>query len=428
MKKILALLIFILSIQNANAIIEEKKIDLQGAIEIALKTNPQMQLAKLDSEISKNKIKEANRLQNPSLEFFQNIPKTGNGEPQMIGVDYTIELLKRGKRKDVARTKTLAHSDNENFLQQTLIAEVKKSYINLLVKKSHLWVLREQEKTTKELYETIQKEAEKGNIPQTEVVQAKIVLNRAIMYSNVARSEAISAQNYFNTVMNTSNINYDTKEDYLPADYSVLMAIPPNSNMPTFEKIKEFALNNRYDLAKAKKEVLVATKNLEVVKSKRIPDLELTGGYAYQTKGMSDTGRFQSGGYVGASLVNLPILYNYKPEIQNAEIEIQKAELKYKDMEIDAIRNLTDAWEKFTIAKDNLILYNEKLLSDSMELMNASKKNLREKEINLTTYLISKKLYLELILGYQNVLGEYYSSFTDVLKEINSDNLSFEKI
>lgn len=428
MKKILALLIFILSIQSANAIIEEKKIDLQGAIEIALKTNPQMQLAKLDSEISKNKIKEANRLQNPSLEFFQNIPKTGNGEPQMIGVDYTIELLKRGKRKDVARTKTLAHSDNENFLQQTLIAEVKKSYINLLVKKSHLWVLREQEKTTKELYETIQKEAEKGNIPQTEVVQAKIVLNRAIMYSNVARSEAISAQNYFNTVMNTSNINYDTKEDYLPADYSVLMAISPNSNMPTFEKIKEFALNNRYDLAKAKKEVLVATKNLEVVKSKRIPDLELTGGYAYQTKGMSDTGRFQSGGYVGASLVNLPILYNYKPEIQNAEIEIQKAELKYKDMEIDAIRNLTDAWEKFTIAKDNLILYNEKLLSDSMELMNASKKNLREKEIDLTTYLISKKLYLELILGYQNVLGEYYSSFADVLKEINSDNLSFEKI
>ena len=75
-----------------------------------------MQLAKLDYEISKNKIKEANRLQNPSLEFLQNIPKTGNGEPQTIGVDYTIELLKRGKRKDVARTKTLAHSKDVGLL------------------------------------------------------------------------------------------------------------------------------------------------------------------------------------------------------------------------------------------------------------------------------------------------------------------------
>ena len=195
-----------------------------------------------------------------------------------------------------------------------------------------------------------------------------------------------------------------------------------------FEEIKKFALSNRYDLAKAKKEILIATKNLEIVKSKRIPDLELQGGYAYQTKGMSDTGHYQSGGYIGASLVNLPILYNYKPEIQNAEIEIKKAELKYQDIEIDAIRNLTDAWEKFTIARNNLNLYNEKLLSDSKELMEASKKGLKAKEIDFTSYLVSKKLYLELILGYQNTLGEYYSSYADLLKEINSEDLNLEKI
>lgn len=428
MKKTLTTLLLILTTSQAFAIIEEKKINLQGAIETALKTNPQIQLTKLDYEISKNKIKEATKLQNPSLEFFQNIPKTGNGEPQLIGVDYTIELLKRGKRKESAKATVLAQADNQEYLKHALIAEVKKSYINLLVKKSHLWILKEQEKLSKELFETMQKEADKGNLPQTEAIQAKIVLNRAIMYSNVARSEAISAQNRFNTVMNTSNINYDTKEDYLPTNYEILMTISPNSNLPTFEEIKKFALSNRYDLAKAKKEILVATKNLEIVKSKRIPDLELQGGYAYQTKGMSDTGHHQSGGYIGASLVNLPILYNYKPEIQNAEIEIKKAELKYQDIEIDAIRNLTDAWEKFTIARNNLNLYNEKLLSDSKELMEASKKGLKAKEIDFTSYLISKRLYLELILGYQNTLGEYYSSYADLLKEINSEDLNLEKI
>ncbi|MDO5436772.1 MAG: TolC family protein [bacterium] len=428
MKKILTAFFLILTTTTAFAIQEDKKIDLKGAIELALKTNPEIQLAKLDVEIAKNKIKEANKLQNPSLEFFQNIPKAGLGNPQTIGLDYTVEILKRGKRKATAKSNSLSVSDNQKFLEYVLIAEVKKSYINLLVKKSHLKLIKEQENLSRELYETMKEETKKGNLPETEAIQAKIVLNRAIMYSNIARSEVVSAQNYFNSVMNTSSINYDTKEDNLPDDYNLLMAISPNATPPSFEEIRNYAIANRFDLQMAKKEVETAKFALQEVKSQRIPDLALTGGYAYQTKGMSEDGRFQSGGYVGASLVNLPILYNYKPEIQNAEIETNKAELKYKDMETDAIRNVTDAWEKYLIARDNLNFYNKEILADSKELMVSSKKSLDKKEIDLTTFLVTKKLYLELILGYQDTLGEYYSSFADLLKEINADSLNFEAL
>ena len=121
-------------------------------------------------------------------------------------------------------------------------------------------------------------------------------------------------------------------------------------------------------------------------------------------------------------------LYNYSPEIQNAQIEIEKAELKYKDIEIDAIRNLTDAWEKFVIARNNLNFYNSELLNNSEELMSASRKSLQNSEIDLTTFLVSKKLYLELILGYQDTLGEYYTSFAELLKEINADSINQIKI
>lgn len=426
MKKILPVLLLLLTTNLAFAIQENKKIDLKSAIDLALKTNPQLKLAQLDVDISRNKVLSANRLQNPSLVFFQNIPKAGLSNPNNLGVDYVVEILKRGKRKETMKTYTLIASDSQKFLEHELIAEIKKSYINLLVKKSHLKIIKEQEELSKELYETLQKEADEGKIPITEAIQAKIVLNRAIMYTNIAKSEVISAQNDFNSVMNTSDINYDTKEDYLTCDYDVLMAISPDDSNISYEKIKNYALLNRFDLQMAKKEVEAARKGLEEVKAQRIPDLELSGGYAYQTKGMSDDGRFQSGGYAGVSLVNIPILYNFKPEIQNAEIEIQKAELKYKDMEIDATRNIADAWEKYQMARNNLVLYNEKLLSDSKELMATSKKSLDSKEIDLASFLISKRVYLELILGYQDTLGEYYSSFADLLKEINAGSLDFE--
>lgn len=427
MKKIIFTLFILLITLSSFAIQEERKISLQDAIELAIRTNPQMELARLDVDIARNKIFEANRLQNPSIHTFQNIPKAGMGNPQQVGVDYTIELFKRGKRKETAKTYSLAVSDHQKFLEYGLIAEVKKSYVNLLVKKSKYKVLKEQEQLAKELYENIKQEVEKGNLPKTEEIQAKIAVNKSIMLTNVARTETITAQNYFNSVLNTSDINLDTKEDFLPDNYSTLMAISPNEKTPDLKEIKEYALNNRYDLLMAQKEAEAAKKNLEATKNLRIPDVELTGGYAYQTKGMSGDGQFQSGGYVGARLVNIPILYNFKPEIDNAKIEIQKAELKYEDAKIDAIRNITDAYEKFVIARENLNYYNKEILSNSRELMDASRQNLHNKEIDLTTFLVSKKLYLELMLGYQDALGEYYSSYADLLKEINSDSIYLTK-
>lgn len=210
-------------------------------------------------------------------------------------------------------------------------------------------------------------------MPKTEEIQAKIVLNKSIMLTNIARTDTITAQNYFNSVLNTSDINLDTKEDVLPNDYSVLMAISPSEKTPDFKEIKDYALNNRYDLLMAQKKCL-RHKKIGSCKKFKNTGCWINRGYAYQTKGMSGDGHFQSGGYVGASLVNIPILYNFKPEIDNAKIEIQKAELKYEDTKIDAIRNITDAYEKFVIARENLNYYNKEILTNSRELMDASKK------------------------------------------------------
>lgn len=427
MKKILVLLFLFLFSLPSFAIQEERKISLKDAIKLALETNPQLKLAKMDIDIARNKILSANRLQNPAITTAQQLPNYGADDPQQIEASLLIELFKRGKRKETQKAYSIAIVDGERFLEHNLIAEVKKAYINLLIKKAHLKIYGEQEDLSRELYETMQKEASKGLIPQTEVIQAKIVLNRAIMFENIAKSEVVSAQNRLNTVLNTSDINYDTKEDSLTDDYEALLTTNPVEDIPSFASILDFASANRFDLLMAQKEVIAAKKNLESTKTQRIPDLELTGGYAYFSRGMNN-GHWQDGAYIGASLVNIPILYNFKPEIKNAEIEIQKAELKYDDMKIDAQRNLMDAWEKFSIARNNLNFYNKEILTDSKKLIEISRKSLANKEIDLTTYLVSKKLYLELMLGYQDTLGEYYLSYAELLKEINIDSIKDKSI
>ncbi len=427
MKKIILLLILFILNSSCLALVENKKINLRQAIDITLNANPRVKIEKLNVEISKNDIDVANRLQNPSLHTFQNIGTAGEGNPQQIGADYVIEILKRGKRKDYSKSEAQAAYNNQKFSEQILILNVKKAYIDLLLKKSNLKILTEQEVLAKELLDSAMKDLNSGKVQKTEVIQAKIALNRAIMYTNIAKSEVIFAQNRLNSTMNTSEINYDTEEDYLNDNYEALNTISPLDNGFDFEKIKNYALSNRYDLLKASQQVESAKLNLKVVKSQLIPDIEFTGGYAYQTQGVSATGTYLSGAYAGASLVNIPLFYRYKPEIKNAELEIEKAQLRYEDIKVDVIRDLTDAWEKFVIARNNLNFYNKELLSNSRELAKESKESLDEKEIDLTSFLVSKKLYLELMLGYEAALAEYYNCYAELLKEMNADSINVVK-
>ena len=239
------------------------------------------------------------------------------------------------------------------------------------------------------------------------------------MKTNTAKTQVIFAQNHFNTIMNTSNINYDTKEDELSDDYVSLLAIKPEEDNLDFEKAKEYALNNRADILKAKQLVESAQKNLSVIKSKLIPNLEIEGGWQYETSSSSDNGKFQSGAFAGVFLKDIPLIYQYRPEIKNAKLEIEKAQLNYEDIKIDAIRNITDAWEKYTIAKDNLIFYNKELLQDSKNLLSASKRSLDKNENDVTSFLVAKKLYFELMLGYKQSLADYYTSYAELSKELN---------
>lgn len=421
-KSIIFLILFLLfSLTSSFAIQEAKKISLEDALNLALETNPQMKMAKLDVEASKNSIEIANQLKNPTLETFFNIGPTAQGNPQQIGADYVIEILKRGKRKSFAESNYLVTSEKQKFQEHILVSEVKIAYINLLLKKSNLKFISSQKELSNQIYNDALKKFNSSDISKTDLIQAKIAYNRSILYYNIARSEVITAQNRFNTALNSRDIDYDTMEDVLDDNYKNLLTLSPQDKSLTFQKVKEYTLVNRKDLIAAKQKIQSAQDNLKIVKSQLVPDLELTGGYGYQTKGISDSGFFRQGAYAGASLVNIPLIYRYKPEIKNAQIEIEKASLSYEDLETDIIRNITDAWEKFTIAKNNLNFYDTELLVNSKELLEESFKTLNKGGMDLTSFLVSKKLYIEMELGYKQALCEYYISFAELLREMNMD-------
>ncbi len=419
MKKILAILICLLITQVCFGISETKKISLESAIQLALKGNPQKKMAELDTLMAKKDVKIAGQLQNPSLQFFQNFGRAGAGNPQQIGLSYGTEFLRPFKKKKAAKLMVEVAENNKAFYENELRFKVKNAYFNLLESKTNLEIAQSQKDLFKQIYDNAQKEANAGRIPKTDVVLAKIEYNRSIMDYNEAKTELISTRNKFNAVINSSELEFDTVQDKLNEDYATLLTIKPTEKNLNFEEIKNYVCEHRFDLISAKKEVENKKAELAVAKSLLIPDLEIQGGWSYQTPSVSESSTFENGAYLAASLINIPVVYQFKPEIEKAKYEIEKAELKYQDLMIDVTRNIIDAWENYSVARDNLNFYNKELLKNSEELLDTSYKSLKKKEISMTEFLMMRKIYLELMFGYSNALKSYYITYAELLKEMN---------
>lgn len=406
-----------------------QKITLQNAIELAVKNNIDYTANKLNIEIAKNNIKSANRLQNPDFNVFYNFGKAGSGNPQQIGLSETIEIAKRGARKKLAKSNLELTKENVSYFEFDLKMDVREAYVNLVAAKSILNSLEQQQKLLEELVAIAKKRVAAGAAPEMDVIQAEIALNQMITQVNTAKVNVKSATFDFNKVINPkdqTNINFDSADDLFTdkENFTGLLTPKPKSELPAFESISENTLKNRFDIRIAKQQIDVAKKNLTVVSRQRIPDLAILGGYGYQSREMSDDGRFQNGAYAGASLVNIPLFYSYRPEIKNAKLEVEKAQLNYNSTQNKALKDLNNAYEKFVTAKLNLNYYNDKLLKSSEEMIRISKRSYEVGKSNLTTLIVMEQSYKSIIVGYTYALAEYYNCWIDFLREVNSEEFN----
>ena len=428
MKKLLiTLLLNICIVPFCYAVDVPEKVTLPQALDLAVQNNIDYKSAKIDVDIAKNKIKEANRLQNPDFNIFYNFGSAGRGNPQQIGLSETIEIAKRGARKKLAKSNLELTKQNVGYFEFDLKMDVREAYINLVEAKSILDTLEQQEELQEELLKIAKVRVKNHNAPDIDVIQAEIALNQMITQVNSARVNVKKALSDFNKVINNpDNIVYDSMDNIFSEEnnFQEMMTPPPNFDFPSFDEIVQNAIRNRYDIQIAKQEIDVAEKNLTVTARQRIPDIQLTGGYAYQVGSYTDSGNFNNGAYAGASLVNIPLFYNYSPEIQNAALKLKQAELKYESSKNRAVKDVSAAYDRFLTAADNLNHYEKKIITGSEELIETSKNSYEAGKSDITSLIVMKQSYKSIIIGYTQALAEYYNSWTNFLREVNDEKFT----
>lgn len=307
--------------------------------------------------------------------------------------------------------------------------DVREAYVNLVAAKEILIVLEARRKLLNDLLAIAKKRVSAGEVEEIDVIQTEISLNQLVIQVNSQKANVKSAMLAFNKAINANNnaIKYDAEDENFSdkEDFIALLSPKPMDKLPPFEEIINNSLKNRYDIKIAQKEIEVAKKNLIYVGRQRIPDLELLGGYGFMTKGMSESGSYMDGAYAGANIVNIPLFYSYKPEIQNAKMQYEQAELKYLSVENKAVNDLQSAYEKFLTAQVNLNYYNDYVLKNSYDMIKEAKKNYASGKSTLTTLIVMEQSYRSIVAGYTYALADYYNYWINFLREVNAENFDF---
>ena len=132
-----------------------------------------------------------------------------------------------------------------------------------------------------------------------------------------------------------------------------------------------------------------------MVTRQRVPDFQLAGGYACLAGKNSPSGSFEHGAYAGVSLVNIPLFYNFSPEIKNAVLRVKQAELNHISIENKATKDVVAAYEKFLTAAENLNHYEAKIITGSTSLIDISKNSYEKGEIDAEAASIILQDFIE---------------------------------
>ena len=429
-KKILFVTFLIFFINTSHCCANNyEQIDLKTAIDIANKNNLDIKASKFNVDIAKNEIKISNRLQNPSIVTTWNFGDAGKGNPNQIGLAETIELFKRAPRKRLAQTNYNLTQENYEYQKFDLKMDVAEAYIKLVVAKSVLQKYEHQQKFLEELLKISNLNNKEKNRLDLDTIEARIALNQIITEVNKAKTNAKTARISFNRVINAQDTNYDSLDTNLSKENGITgINIPETSaKLPPFKSIEDSAIQNRYDIRIAKNQIELAKKKLTVVVRQKVPDIEIAAGYGYQTIGLADDNKHKSGAFLGANLVNIPVLYSYRPEIKNAQMEIEKANLEYISTVNKAKKSVEIAYEDFITAQLNLDSYNDKILKDSEELFALFEQKYKVENVDFATLAAVEESYQDLVVGYSEALSDYYTSWIRFLREINSEDFSFDK-
>ena len=419
MKRFVITLILILATQ-ISTFANVKNVDLDTMVQIGLKQNCDLKIKRMELKATEKDIKIANRLQNPQIQSNIVMGNVALGNSSQAGVSLPIEVLKRGIRKKVA---TEEYNIKETELKQAehnFKLQIMQAYFDILYAKSVYTIQEERLKLFKNL---VQITTDKPKYPSYEIdnLKADIQYAQQLIAVNRAKANLLAKQFELNKILNTGDdsVMYDTKEASLLGNWAFL-----NIQLPEYNFLENIALQYSYMVKISQQNIDKSELEVTMAKRNRVPDISIAGGYAWQAHrgAPNDFG----GAFVGGT-IDMPILYNFTPEIQKAQFFLERSKASKKAYEYQLKYELKKDYNVFKYSAENME-HSKKILEDSRKIVKLSTEGYISGKNSYTDLVINENGHQEVLSQYLNAMSKHFYSYLELMQDIGHDIFIEEEI
>ena len=395
-------------------------VDLEKMIEIGLKENCDLKIKRMELKAAEKDIKIANRLKNPEIQSNVVIGNVALGNSSQAGVALPIEVLKRGVRKKIAQEEYSIKETELRQAEHNYKLQIMQAYFDILYAKSVYNIQEERLKLFKNLVKIT---TDKPKYPAYEIdnLKADIQYAQQLIEVNRAKAALLAKQFELNKILNTGkdDVMYDTKEPSLLGHWAFM-----EIKIPEYEFLENVALQYSYVVKISEKNIDKAEQELTYAKRQRVPDVSVAGGYAWQAhrNAPNDYG----GAFVGFNM-DLPVLYNFTPEIQKAQIFLERSKAGKKAYEHQLKYELKKDFNTFKYSAENME-YSKKILQDSEKIVKLSTDGYISGKNSYTDLVINENGHQEVLSQYLNALSRHFYSYLELMQDIGHDILIEEDL
>lgn len=418
MKRILFAIIFIIIFTPVSTFAEVVHISLDKAVSLALDNNLDLQSKRKKAEELRQDIKIANALKNPQVQSNFLMGKVTRGNSSQFGLAVPVEVAKRGFRKKAAQVNLKITEDEIRASEHNLKIKVMEAYFNILYMKSIVLILNERERLFRDMKSIVEQKSKSPGYNNIDVLQNDMKYKKQLVFLNQAKANLLGAQFALNDTMNIkdSKTMYDTEEYSLfEKDLEIL-----NINLLPYQTIEDIAMEYSYSLSIAESVIEKSEADIKVAQSKRIPDLTVAGGYAYQTAHQTG-GEALPGAFVGVN-IDIPLLYFYGPEVKKAKISLERSKIDKDSFENHLKFALKQDYNNFKYAKENISHYNE-ILKQSKTVLDTYQKRYEKGQASLLNLIQVENTHQETLREYISAVQVYYEAYLNMMKNVGHDIL-----
>ena len=343
--------------------------------------------------------------------------KVTRGNSSQFGLAVPVEVGKRSIRKKIAKINLKIAEDEIRAAEHEIKINVMRAYFNILYRKSIVQILQERERLFRNMKSIVEQKS-KSSPNSIDVLQNDMKYKKQLVFLNQAKANLLGAQFELNSVMNIkgSEVMYDTVETSLFAKNLSLL----NIELLPYQTIEDTAMKYSYSLSIAESNIEKRSAEVSQAKRMRIPDVTVSGGYAYQTAHQTGAEALP-GAFVGAG-VDIPLLYFYEPEVKKAKITLDRANLDKDSFENHLKFVLKEDYNEFKYAKDNIKHYSE-ILKDSNTILKNYQQRYEKGQASLLNLIQVENANQETLREYINAVQIYYEAYLSLMHNVGHDVL-----